>query len=150
MSAVRITAHAPNRKQAGKQALLALTVVSISTGVLWLAGRAIVSALSPYDNLRFSQSVWATANPDTRTRMTEDLVRHHLKLGMTQVQVVALLGKPERIDDALGPGDQVMPGRRILDYNLGPLGDWFQMDTMHLKVGIDQRTGVFGVHVVQH
>jgi outer membrane protein assembly factor BamE (lipoprotein component of BamABCDE complex) len=56
---------------------------------------------TPFDNKRFAQKTWI-ANPvnngkhnNLRMEMSEDVMKNHLKKGMTRQQARKLLGKPD-------------------------------------------------------
>jgi hypothetical protein len=56
---------------------------------------------TPFDNKRFDQKAWI-ANPvnngkhnNLRMEMSEDVMKNHLKKGMTRQQARKLLGKPD-------------------------------------------------------
>ncbi|MBW4576046.1 MAG: outer membrane protein assembly factor BamE [Aphanothece sp. CMT-3BRIN-NPC111] len=59
-----------------------------------------------FDNKPFNQKAWIE-NPfnkdsNVRIEMSEDLLKNHLKIGMTRQQVRKLLGKPDSVDSYSG------------------------------------------------
>ena len=100
------------------------------------------SSISPYDDLRFSASVWRTANPVVRTHMTEDLCDNYLKNGMSRAEVDGLIGKPDFAyqNDIDVPWGSLKPNVPIdYRYDLGTLGDIpFHMDSANLFIQFDK------------
>jgi hypothetical protein len=49
---------------------------------------------SPFNDQTFSEQAWAGATAEQRAAMAEDLVTHHVPLGMSSKQILSLLGEP--------------------------------------------------------
>jgi hypothetical protein len=113
-----------------------LIIVALVAIVYELIG----NPLDPFDNRRFSVEAWRSAsehrNLDWRARMCRDLINRVIRPGMSEKQVVALLGIPDRVRDTRGPGGDPLPDRHIYEYEIG---SWsFQgMDDAFLYVHID-------------
>ena len=108
--------------------------------------------LDSFDDRRFSPTEWsrATAAHDlaSRARMSRDLMRRFVPRGMPEREVVALLGKPDRVSDRRGPGGTPLVGIHIYEYRLG---NWMsqRMDDAFLYVHLDTydrvvRTEIYG------
>ncbi|HEX7490753.1 MAG TPA: hypothetical protein VF337_03500 [Candidatus Limnocylindrales bacterium] len=77
----------------------------------------------------FDAQIWAsTSICNARFSMVDDLIAHHLPVGMTRDEVVALLGQPATPYE--GGTDQ---GDRTLEYDMG---GW--MDTNWLVIQFDE------------
>jgi len=105
-----------------------------------LAYEMIGNPLDPFDNRRFSPEAWSSAsehhNVDWRARMCRDLINRVIRPGMSEKQVVALLGTPDRVSDRRGPGGDLFTDRHIYEYEIG--NSTFQgMDDAFLYVHID-------------
>lgn len=61
-----------------------------------------IAPYSGYVSRSFTPVAWATASPEERGHMADDLLQKHRLEGMQTEQVQALLGKPDRIDPTLG------------------------------------------------
>lgn len=92
----------------------------------WVGGGIILTAavvyglagnpLDPFDNRRFSPDVWRAAgryDRDERARMCRDIINRVVRPGMSEKQVVELLGPPERVRYQRGTGGDPIPDRRI-------------------------------------
>jgi len=70
------------------------------------AGLAVVLSLKrlidPFDNEAFTPAAWAKADDEGRARMSRDLIHNHLRRGLSQGQVEALIGPAFHIQK---PGD---------------------------------------------
>lgn len=72
--------------------------------VVWL-----IDAMNPYNDMSFDAKIWQDSElgSDERQHMAQDLVRNHIRYGMTQTQIESLLGPPDdlvsgpRIDNGL-------------------------------------------------
>ena len=57
--------------------------------------------LDPFDNKRFSKESWQRASAaydlDSLARMSRDLINKHLQAGMSEAQIIELLGQPNDI-----------------------------------------------------
>ena len=96
--------------------------------------------LDPFDDCRFSRDAWNRATAaydlDSRARMSRDIMRRFVRPGLSEKEVVALLGKPDRVSDRRGPGGTPLPGIHIYEYSLG---SWTsqRMDDAFLYVHFD-------------
>jgi hypothetical protein len=121
--------------------------------LLWQGMRMVRDALNPFDDALFTSRGWKAAGHDQRTRMTQDLIDTYLKPGIPRGAVVALLGKPDRIEDKteLEYEDMksVQVGRTYL-YALGASGDVpFHMDGMYLLIVFDSEDRLKETHILQ-
>jgi outer membrane protein assembly factor BamE (lipoprotein component of BamABCDE complex) len=118
-----------SHRQFKRWAILFLAGAALCGGIYALIG----NPLDPFDNRRFSVSAWKEAEGQQRARMSEDLIAHHLPPGMTEQQVVALLGQPEGVD--LGPTEKRIAKRYYVYY----IGNWSlqEMDDAYLYVHLD-------------
>lgn len=96
--------------------------------------------LDPFDNRRFSPFEWRAADSaftkGMRAPMCRDIIRRVVRPGMSEKQVVELLGPPERVRDRRGPGGDPSPDRRIYEYGVGSW-TFYGMDDAFLYVHID-------------
>ena len=107
-------------------------------GIALLAAGALAlrQALDPFNKNAFSVSAWATATPESRATMARDAL-HFVPAGITESQVIALLGKPDHVllpsSDA---GSSHVLGARAYTYELG---NWSMhgMDAAFLYVHLD-------------
>lgn len=60
---------------------------------------ALDSYLDPFDDRPFDPAAWAVADHDGRMSMARDAVRR-ISPGMTEEEVVGLLGKPDSIEES--------------------------------------------------
>jgi hypothetical protein len=94
----------------------------------------------PFDNRRFSPEAWREAGArfdrDARAPMCRDITKRVVRPGMSERQVVALLGPPELVRDRRGPGGTLLSDRRIYQYSIGSW-TWQRMDDAFLYVHID-------------
>ena len=116
----------------------------------WIVGSFVLASaaiyalvgnpLDPFDNRRFSADVWRAAgkyDPDERARMSRDIIRRVVRPGMSEKQVVELLGPPERVRDTRCPDNEPLTDRRLYEYGIA---NWtFQrMDDAFLFIHIDR------------
>jgi len=97
----------------------------------------------PFDNREFDQSVWLSMNKDMspdnpRGEMFVDLKDRHLKEGMTQFQIKALLGEPDFKNEP-----------RLLSYNLG-MWSGLRMDYDSLDLVFSESGKLVEAYRVQH
>lgn len=81
--------------------------VFVAMGFLWCLTVCWVIGgnpfhLNPFDTLRFNQHDWledrsCEDGSNRRGHMANDIIRHHLRPGMAETQVVALLGAPDHV-----------------------------------------------------
>ena len=111
-----------NRRWTGRlRVALPVLLIAAVVGAAFIY-RSVGSPFDPFDNREFSATEWVAATPVERCGMARDLVRHHLSVGMTAAQVVALLGQPNFIDD--GETDKAPHvGRRTYEYQLKHVAD---------------------------
>lgn len=125
-------------------ALLLAPMMSIAGCLIWL------DRSDPFNQRPFDAQVWRSAPYDRnspRGKMTRDLIRHHLRSGMSRAEVVRLLGEPQEARRFAGSPLVEKPGyeqaREVLTY---PLGAWsgFRMDMDLLDVAFDEQGRVIG------
>lgn len=98
----------------------AILVLVIVGGMAVAAGGVVVlrRALNPFDNRAFSAAAWAAGSPEVRAAMAGDAVRH-VRPGMSEAEVVALLGKPDPDNVLQGGRDARVRGARAYTYYIG-------------------------------
>jgi hypothetical protein len=118
----------------------AIAVVFIGT---LLVGAIMFASLfaPPFEERPFSQDIWLANhnNPDPlnpRVEMADDLMKHHLRKGMSRRDVLRLLGRPDRLDE-----------QRRVSYHIGMQG--FVTDPGQLEVEFDTKGTVVGFRVVE-
>ena len=104
-------------------------VVTI-TGIVFKAK----SSLAPYDELAFNAMAWRSAHTQVakvqRAKMADDLVRNHLKEGMTIKQITSLLGLPDKRQDSSGFAAYGSPKiKEVYIYDMGHI--WMDMAGQH-------------------
>ena len=110
----------------------------------------IGNPIDPFDDRRFSAEAWKRAGADhdhdARARMCRDLMKRFVRPGMSEKQVVSLLGTPDRISDRRGPGGTPLLGVHLYEY---PIGNWtFQrMDDAFLYVHFDSSDHVLKTEI---
>src|SRR5690349_10137453 len=91
-------------------------------GIVLLAAGAIAlrRALDPFNKKTFSVAAWASATPEARATMARDAA-DHVSAGMTESQLIALLGKPDEVllPGSGGAGTNHVLGARAYAYELG-------------------------------
>jgi hypothetical protein len=126
----------------------------------WIVGSVVLAAaatyalvgnpLDPFDNRRFSPEAWRDAGEHhdnhARARMCGDLMNRVIRPGMSEKQVVTLLGSPYRVRDTRCPDNAPLPDRRLYEY---PIGSWtfHRMDDAFLFVHIDQTDHVITAEI---
>src|SRR5262245_7469510 len=99
------------------------TLLVASTAIAILIGAAVWldKYLDPFIQRTFRAASWAKCDRQDRAWMARDLIRHHLSVGMSAVQVKALLGPP---DGVLSPN--YVPGStvRAAETYSYSLGNW--------------------------
>lgn len=119
------------------------TILVFSLGVLILFQYWMQGFNNPFNDLPFDQKTWASNansrdNDNPRGLMADDLLRKHLRKGMTRNQVQALLGEPD-FSSSSNPWEYM-------------LGCWsgFRMDADTLDVYFDDSNNVSRVRITQH
>ena len=132
----------PRRRRVLVAAFASLCAIAALAALLYAL---VGNPFNPFDDRRFKAAAWQNAAPDVRARMSEDLVKHHLPVGMSESQVVALLGKPFDVEE----GETEAPlhtGTRHLMYDLG---NWSMhgMDDAYVYVHLDEKGNVVAAEV---
>jgi len=90
------------RESTGKKRIRVVHIVLLICAVLLLAFLAWF--LFPILNIPYSKERWVAYKTyeriitvTDRQRMTDDLIKNHLKVGMSKEQIMALLGKPSLV-----------------------------------------------------
>ncbi|MEY2536857.1 MAG: hypothetical protein QOG67_597 [Verrucomicrobiota bacterium] len=123
----------------------------------WLIGSVLFAAavtyalvgnpLDPFDNRRFSSQAWREGRG--RTQMCRDIIRHVVRPGMTEKQVVELLGPPETVRNSDYAGDGTRWDGRIYEYCIDRWA--FQStDDAFLHVKLDPRDQVVTAEVYDY
>jgi hypothetical protein len=103
--------------------------------------------VDPFDNRRFSATEWHAAEAEGRAKMCRDLIRNHLRSGMAEQQVFALLGETGEVHDD-GPDLVRWPGaKRLARYYLGGFSQYRGMDDAWLYVYFDGDRRLLGAEV---
>jgi len=94
-----------------------------------------------FGNLPFDQEQWKTAQTDAdgycvRGEMVSRLLRRHKLVGMTQEEVIQLLGSPDRAGWGDPTRDDAPPEACELDYALGVFSG-FRLDMDYLTLHFD-------------
>ena len=122
----------------------------------WLVGTVVVllaliytlfgNPFDPFDNRRFSKEKWEHSDYEGRARMSRDLITRVIRPGMSEDQVVGLLGPPMRISDTRGPSEQPIGDNHICEYYLG---SWslHGMDDAYLYVRADRAKKVVSAEI---
>jgi hypothetical protein len=76
-----------------KELLLGTTFIAIVLATLFSLPRLF----DPYDDEVFTPRAWKWSDELGRGRMSRDLLKNHLKSGLTQAQVEALIGEADYI-----------------------------------------------------
>lgn len=91
----------------------------------------------PLDDECFSTDAWRQASDRSlRGHMARDLVRHVIKAGLTEPQILALLGRPDYVGDQRGPRGRSLTGTRTYIYGIGNW-TWLSMDDAFVYVYLD-------------
>jgi hypothetical protein len=78
-------------------------IFKLALGVIVLSSAGYLWWLHPgYDPIEFSQAAWAEADDETRGHMVDSLRKTHELTGMSESELLGLLGKPDRADYAEG------------------------------------------------
>ncbi|MCW3051216.1 MAG: hypothetical protein JWN14_386 [Chthonomonadales bacterium] len=94
---------------------------------------------TPYDDLAFNAAQWRSAHTSeekaVRAKMAGDIRKHYLKTGMTEAQVTALLGPPDKLLglDGFAPPDRP-DVKQIYQYDMGEA--WGAMAGQHENLRI--------------
>lgn len=98
-----------------KQLMVATAVIALGIAAV----TALYNFVEPFNDMPFTQAVWANGDKATRAQMSADLVNNYLPIGMLKSQVEALIGKADRV---IGPGDQHadlhLQGAEAHEYNI--------------------------------
>jgi len=127
--------------------LSVVAMVCAVAGILVLAIGVFIwnyHKYNPYNDLAFNATQWRSAHTSeekaVRAKMSGDVRKHCLKTGMTEAQITALLGPP---DKELNLADFAPPDRpdvkQIYQYDMGPA--WGDMAGQHenLRIWFDAK-----------
>jgi hypothetical protein len=122
--------------------VVAIASLFVFAAVLYVL---IGNPFDPFDDRSFDSEVWKSAAPEARARMSEDLVKHHLPTGMTESQVVTLLGEPGSTEE----GQTEAPRHVGTHHLLYDLGGWSMhgMDAAYVYVHLDEKRNVVAAEV---
>jgi hypothetical protein len=130
-------------RRRARSILLVVSLFAIGGATVFYG--VIGNPLDPFDDRRLDPEVWNSATPDVRARMSEDLVRHHLPEGMSESEVIALLGTPFSVEDGASHTPR-HAGTRHLLYDLGHWS-WRGMDAAYVYVHLDGQGRLVGAEV---
>lgn len=124
-----------------------VAMVSAATCILVLAIGVFIwnyHKYNPYDDLAFNATQWRSAKTSeekaVRAKMASDLRKHYLKTGMTEAQVTALLGPPDKLPGLEGFAPPDRPDiKEIYQYDMGEA--WGDMAGRHenLRIWFDAK-----------
>ena len=107
---------------------------------------------NPFDTLRFNQHDWledhsCVDGSNRRGHMAEDITRHHLRPGMVEAQVVALLGPPDHVYtqvevrhhiNAYKHGDEMDGYFQPCDLQAAKVDDYYLGEELSMGWGVDR------------
>jgi hypothetical protein len=140
----RQVAHTKSLLQMKIRYRLRTIIIALSLAAIVLAlAIFLVRRADPFSGVAFDRAVWIrfrnNDDPDNpRAQMVSDLLRNHLHQGMSQSEVIELLGEPEE-----------KPNRNHYEYVLG-MWSGFRVDYDVLEVDFDSAGRVSLIRVVQH
>ena len=103
----------------------------------------------PFDKRPFSESDWSSASHEERARMSRDLIRNHLPVGLSEDDVLVLLGPPSGTitHDSIGSAS-IRPGcTKTLEYYLGCWSN-YGMDSAFVYVHLDHNGRVAQAEII--
>lgn len=116
-----------------KFVLLALFVALTLVVYAWIG-----NPFDSFDDEQFSRKAWQKAANDVNSRacMSRDLVRHVIKSGMSEKEVVTLLGRPDSTSGERGPSGKLLTNVHTYVYRIG---NWpgMNMDDAFVYVYLD-------------
>jgi hypothetical protein len=74
---------------------LAIVAAVVAAAINYFFG----NPFDPFDNKRFSPELWRAADEDSRARMCRDVMRRFIRPGMTEEEIIALLGPPNDVQE---------------------------------------------------
>jgi hypothetical protein len=108
--------------------------VLIGIGVIFVLGGAVglwrwwTHRDLDFDRGRWIMSIDEFETPTTRQRMCDDIIENHLKIGMTEAEILDLLGEPS----------EGYSYHNMLSFYLGPERGWFGIDSEWIRVELDE------------
>lgn len=118
------------------------SLASVIVFALWFTGHLF----DPFSGQRFDRTVWVAAkadDPDSpRGPMARDVMRHHLRPGMTRNEVIRVLGPPDSI-----PSSRSLQGGDRIEYLVGSGGTW---DYCALTIQFDLAGKLVSAGIYQH
>jgi len=91
-------------------------VLSLVAASAWL----LIDRLDPFNDAPFTAIDWMNCRTDeARASMARDLVRNHLPKGMSEAEVVALLGEPGVLQGGTDTGGNRVLGTKTYFYYIG-------------------------------
>ena len=97
---------------------------TLAVGLLVVAGMALLllllDCIDPFSDQRFEPKRWAQAKAaKDRAPMARDLIRSHLRIGLSREQVVDLLGRPQQVWQKNGRVGYRVKGNSTYAYYIG-------------------------------
>jgi hypothetical protein len=83
-----------------KHKILIISVVIFVIGLLSIVSAQLYSFCNnPFNDEKFSITKWKGSSKRLRAKMAEDLIKNHLKPGLSRKQVIDLIGEDKNTDD---------------------------------------------------
>ncbi len=121
----------------------AASLVTFGVLLLWVFTRWF----DPFDDKHFRPSDWNRSSNEVRAGMCDDLISNRLQPGMTESEVVSLLGKPEEslTGETDGGGNRLIGDETYSYY----IGSWsgYGLDDAFLYVHFDSSGKVLTAEV---
>ena len=122
--------------------IVVLCVLALPAAIYAVIG----NPLDPFDNRTFSAAAWRNGDREARARMARSAVRRHVVAGLSEQQLVALLGAPDDVLTTADPAGNSLPGTRRYEYYLGSWST-YGFDDAFLYVHLDAANRVMSAEI---
>lgn len=121
-------------------------VIVLTVGFVAVTYAVRGNPLDPFDDRRFSTSAWRTTSADGKAPMARSAIRDHLRPGLSQAELVALLGEPGARLTGKDAGGNGLAGSQTYSYYLG---SWsiYGFDDAFLYVHLDSDGRIISAEV---